>query len=584
MAAEDQRQVEEGEAKAPPQINRADLRAQVKESTLTWVKDTVSGIATAVAVVLFGLVLVQLGLAQEGQELEFSLFSPYEFWQSFSGLVVSWSQWNEWLLLSLGAVALLVTSLVFLWWRRAQPQEEVEQPGQPKSPLHRAGNTLRSMKTVGAFGMLTGLFFGAYAYQQYLWNVELPVPEDQIGIAFTRQVGSTVARDRLADYLRQMGHEGQIVMRDLPVTLDARNTAQAQEFARRIGADAVIIYREENADAVDPILLSRGSGMAAPARQEGGAGKRYVAYIAFADPSLGVQIPVPQRSAQGSVESVAYRTKEGVEVPRLEATDVGRLMEAAAGILLYDQDRYLPAIAHLKNSLSSGGGAEGTEGSDGLLRFYLGNAYYLINQVSDATKAFDESIALLERQEQLGVQDRLLLAQVYSYRAEYYAFGDGKLDEGEEMLRKAIALRESLDKDETALKDPVTFRRMHDIFGTAYVRLMQIARVREDEDAAALWTGRAKEEAKALMGRLDDNRAQVRAIWITFLAGECEQAYKMAYEILQEKPDDLYARRLLWRIATLRDNDVTSPETKRHIDALLRINPRSLPDLHTLSL
>jgi hypothetical protein len=62
------------------------------------------------------------------------------------------------------------------------------------------------MRTVSAFAILAALLFGAYAYQQYLWNVELPGAKDRI--AFTRQRGGVAARDQLGDYLRQMGHEG----------------------------------------------------------------------------------------------------------------------------------------------------------------------------------------------------------------------------------------------------------------------------------------------------------------------------------------------------------------------------------------
>ena len=111
------------------------------------------------------------------------------------------------------------------------------------------------------------------------------------------------------------------------------------------------------------------------------AAPRHVAYIVFADPSLGIEIPVRQETTAGAPPALTYRTKEGVEVPRLEAADLGRLMEAAAGILLYDQDHYLAAVAHLRNALP----ADGPPGpTDGLVSFYLGNAYALIKQDDQA--------------------------------------------------------------------------------------------------------------------------------------------------------------------------------------------------------
>lgn len=595
---------------AAPETNREYVRRRLKKGTVNWAKDTASGIVSTLVMAVFGLILVQIGLASEAPDLSFNLFSPYEFWKSFTGLLVEWSQWNEWLLLGLGGLALLATAAAFLWWRRTPPAEAAPAaeaatpvtapaegaataaatdegaaaepaPPHPARPrreplLPRVEHTLRSMRTVSAFGMIAALLFGAYAYQQYLWNVELPVAKDRIGIAFTRQLGGVAARDQLADYLRQMGHEGQIVMRDLPVTFDARDILQAQQLARRIGAAAVVIYREEPGAPT----AGRGPGSAAPpAAQATPASLRHVAYIVFADPSLGVEIPVRQETLTGTPPALTYRTKEGVEVPRLEAADLGRLMEAAAGILLYDQDHYLAAVAHLRNALPADGPPGAT---DGLVSFYLGNAYALIKQDAQAAAAYDAAIKRYTGQARLSVQDRLVLAKAYTARGFLY-FAANQLDQEEAALRQAVALREPLDKDQSALADPAIFREVHNTFGTAYVYLLETARYRQDQDTTDLWLRRAQEAAQALRTRPDDHRARLVAVWMTARTGDCEAAYQLAQDLLRQDPANLAVHQQLWQLAATRDTNLyTSIEAKQHLDAALAINPHSLPDLQML--
>ena len=567
--------------------NRQYVQRRIDTGLRNWVKDTMAGILTSIATVVFVLLLVQFGLANQTQELSFSIFAPYEFWQSFSGLVVEWSQWNESLLLTLGIVGSFFTAAAYVWYRRgskvvtqAHSEPDTQSGAKKREPiLKRVEENVRSMKLVSALGMLSAILFGAYLYQQYLWNVELPVPAGQVGIAFTRQIGSTTAQDALADNLRKMGHESQIVMRTLPVTFDARDVSKAQEFARRIHAKAVVIYREESAPTAGG-PADRMSGVSAPApAQPQPSASRYVAYLAFADPGLGLEIPVAQKSAAGLPETVELRAKEGVDVPRLETDDLTILMEAAAGILMYDRDRYPAAISHLKNAVSVGKDTP----SDALVQFYLGNSYYLIEQDAQAAQAFDAAIHAGEAEEHPGVQSRLLLAQAYIYRANIY-FNERKLDEAEKLLKKAIALREPLDKDESAMADPATFRWLHETAGTAYLRLLDIALYRNDTEATDLWAGRVRTEAGALAAKKADPRAQASAIRLLYRVGECAEAYKMAQEMLGSDPASVNAHRLLVNLASLRDGAWTSTEGKSHMDALVKLNPESLPDLHNLLL
>ncbi|HEX8599653.1 MAG TPA: hypothetical protein VF952_14205 [Chloroflexia bacterium] len=581
--------VSKPEAPRAPSTDPDDVTIRFEEGLRSWILDTAKGIVTSTATVLFVLLLVQLGLASEGQDLSFDLFSPYEFWKSFSGLVVQWSQWNEWLLLSLALGTLGVTVGLFVWWRRHLAREAAAGVPAPtggrkskrRNLYFRVQSSLRSMKGVSAFGMISAILFGAYFYQQYLWNVELPVPEGQIGIAFTRQVGNSLARDTLAESLRlrQLGHGDQIVLRDLPVSFDPKDTAQAQRFARRIHAHAVIIYNEVRTSSGGGRVALRVPGLASPAQQATDE-RRFVAYLVFADPSLGIEIPVTQEGAAGQPGDLSVRTKEGLEVPRLEGTDTTRLMEAAAGVLMYDRDRYPAALSHLGNAVANGGLGNS---SDALVYLYMGNAYYLLNQNGNAAEAFDNAISAGESITQPGVQERLVLAQAYTNRAQLY-FLTYELEASETLLRKALRIKETLDQDETALANPTIFRQLHEMAGNVYLRLLDIALINKDEDARQLWSGRVGEEAQALASRPDDSRAMSAATRFLYRSGACEEAYSLAYDQLENDPNNANLHRTLASLATLRDESVLSLEALQERKALLKINPSSLPDLHHLLL
>ena len=577
---------------APPTSSAGDpddLGERFEEGLKSWILDTAKGIVTSTATVLFVLVLVQLGLASEGQDLSFDLFSPYEFWKSFTGLVVQWSQWNESLLLVLAFGAAAVTLGLFFWWRRHEAR--VAKQGAPTAPsggpkrkrrniLFRAQSALRSMKGVSAFGMISALLFCAYFYQQYLWNVELPVPSGQIGIAFTRQVGNSIARDTLAESLRlrQMGHGDQIVLRDLPVSFDPKDTAQAQQFARRINAHAVVIYHEVKATSGGADVAFRVPGLASPLQQQEASPRRFAAYLVFADPSLGLEIPVTQESGQGQADKVGSRTKEGLEIPRIEGADTTRLMEAAAGILMYDRDRYPAAVSHLQNAVQDGGLGNS---SDALAYLYIGNSYYLLNQNGEAAGAFDSAIRAGEAIRQPGIQDRLVLAQAYINRAKLY-YNSSEYEQSETLLKKALDVRETLDQDETALANPVIFRQLHEMAGNAYLRLLDLAIANKDEDARKLWNQRAADEARVLAARTDDARAMSASVRLLYWSGSCDQAYTIAYDLLEKDPNSPSIRRNLAGLATFRDQSVMSLEAMHQRKELLRINPNSLPDLHFL--
>ena len=549
------------------------LVTRAKTEAVSWVRETSKGIATAAAMVLFGMVLVQLGLAREGQGFQFSAFAPLEFWQSFRGLVITWSEFNEWVLLATGLVLAAVTGVVFMRWRSKRAAALEPETADDAPRLKRLEARLASLKSVGMFALLTALTIGAYLYQQYLWRVVLPIDEGNIGVAFSRQVGGSVASDQLADFLRQRGHEGAVQMRELPVRFDARDTEKAREMAQRIGADAVVIYRPPGAvDDADAALGDLDAEFAAETTGD----DTIVTYIVFADPSVGVEIPVPQRSAEGEIEGVEFREKEGLETPRLEAADLGALMEATAGILMYNEDRMLPAIAHLRNSVG-----DGTAASDALINFYLGNAYSLIDQDANAAKHLETTTKLLEGAgQELGLQDRLLLVDAYAAaaRIEFY---DGNVEEADALLDKAIALREPIDKDQSALQDPTNYRRFHEAYADVYLQLMDVSTRLNDKDAAALWRSRAQEEGDALTARGGDRKSTLTSIYVDYRTGSCADAYQASQALRAEDPDDAAVHRILMRIAYLRDGAFTGLESKAQLDRVLELRPDNLADLQS---
>ena len=82
----------------------------------------------------------------------------------------------------------------------------------------------------------------------------------------------------------------------------------------------------------------------------------------------------------------------------------------------------------------------------------------MIEQDEGATEAFDNAIKLYTAKERLGVQDRIVLAKTYASRAHRYFYPDRNPDQTEALLKKAVALREPLAKEQSALAGPITLQ------------------------------------------------------------------------------------------------------------------------------
>lgn len=568
-----------------PEDGRAFLRTRLRAGLVGWLREAATGVAVALSVSLLGLILVHLGLRREGEPFNPDLFEPYEFWQSTRGLVIHWSQYSGRTLLTLGGVSLQATVLAFAWWARSRRRAPHHDPELRTPVLMRAESVLRSLKVVAALATLTAMFSAAYWYQWRLWTVVLPVEEEKIGVAFTRQLGSRVNHEELADRLWRQGHSDLLQFRELPVTFDARRVEEARSLATRINADAVVIYREAKPTAVPSPSTTTARGKALPGvagpPAQAAAQTHYLAYVVFVDPDLGLELPVPLRSETGELIDVAYRNKLGAELPYLESTSIERLMEAIAGILLYEEGDYLPAISHLEKALPPGGGQLEMEGT---VRVYLGSANYLLGRDAAAASAFDGAIRFFDSKGELGLPDTLLLADAYTARAQILFF-DGKPKESGDLLRKALSrVRPRIDDvptdDSASEDDRATLRRLRASLGETYLGLMNGAHYGKRQTERAQWAEEARKLAKVLLeGRDRDRRAADLGTSMLYRAGSCEEAYEYAHERLAKDPRDTHALNRLTRMVGMRDLDVATTESRVYLERLLDADRESVRDL-----
>ncbi|MDP8908297.1 MAG: hypothetical protein M3N47_04100, partial [Chloroflexota bacterium] len=360
---------------------------------------------------------------------------------------------------------------------------------------------------------------GAFAYQQYLWNVALPVPNDALGIALTREAAAATVTDELADALYSQGQAEQVVVRQLPVRFDARDTAKARAMGKRIGARAVLIYRaDEDAAAGQP---------------------KYVAYVVFTDPSIGLTIGGdPAGSGPGaapSQSSLPVQVKEGVPVPVLRTETLDELVNAAAGVIAYDDDRAREAITHLELARPASADALNT----GIVNFYLGNAYNLDEQLQPAAAAYEQAAAFYEGRQQageiLGPQDSLILVKTYLELGNVASFSEDwegalawyerGLGPREDVLARAGGLERPTDVH-------ATYARLYTLMADAY-RFLGRA---EDQ---RVWEERARDEIAALVELSDpaDPTALTQRSSASFFIGDCRGAGEALLQAAALEPD-----------------------------------------------
>jgi hypothetical protein len=495
--------------------------------------------------------------------------SPLEVWASVTGLVIQWSQFNEWLLLIISLSFALLAAFLFVRWRRTTATELSERVGHQPF-LRRVERYLVTVKGVAAVGGLATLVFAAWIYQQYLWHVALPVPQGAIGVAISRQAFSSVSIDAISSELAGLGHGEAVVVRELPVGYGANDVDRGRDLARKIGASAFVIIREDNSSAAS--LASSptpgtGEDVLTPDRN-------LTAVIAFVDPSFGLELPLAIRTPQGP--STAFRAKQGIEVPQLQARDLGRLLEAAAGLILYDQDRLTGSVEHLRQALPPPGVHEAMEP---IVRFHIASAAYLLGDDSTATAELRRVLELLQGAPLAGIQDRLVFIAASNMLAHLLAIGDQR-DEARTLAQRAVGEGDALLRDESALADEGTYVRVHQAVAESFIVLAELSSGDGDNDATELWLSRAAEEGRSLASRQSDRRSVLAGARALYLSGKCPDAYAQMLELLRADPNDREALQMLIRIASLRDLEIgSSLEGEADLDRLLQIGTPRLIDL-----
>ena len=470
------------------------------------------GLIAAGLSVLAPLIAFRVGNRASSEDVNASLFSPLSLYTGLKGLVIELSTLNEYVLLAVGLLFLLgALGITFARWRAVRRERRLH--GDVEEG--RFGRWVVNQRTVAFLAALALLVLGAYAYQQYLWRVALPIPDDTLGIAMTREASAATVREQLADSLYSQGQAEQIVIRELPVVFDARDTDRAREMGKRINAKAVIIYRTDDSAA---------------------DGKtRYIAYVVFTDPSIGLTIAgTPDQDARAGGPLVV---KEGVPVPVLETDTLDELVNAAAGIIAYDGNRPRKAIEYLELALPS----DPTAPNTGIVNFYLGNAYNLDNRPDLAAGAYEKAAAFYEQRldsgERLGPQDQLILAKTYMERGQVDSFHDD-WESSVTWYERALTFRNDLLARSDELERPTD---VHASYARLYALMADAYRYLDKPEDQRSWEKRAQEEIDALVGMTDTGDAYglVQQSTARVFIGDCAGAQKALDAALVVDPNDI---------------------------------------------
>lgn len=498
--------------------------AEVAAKTVGWFRDAISGSISAVLFLIAGLLVYRLGFSTS-EEIELDLLSPYELFSTFKGMILALSTYEETILLGVACGLLLLTGLVglaMLWRRRRREQHAPH-------PIVGLIRPLTSVRVLSFLSIATLTIVGAYFYQQYLWRVVLPIPDGALGIAVTREAAAASIREDLSGVLFNQGQAGRIVVRDLPVAFDGRDTEKARALGKRIGARAVLIYRE----------IDRGE-----------VGKQYSAYVVFTDPAAGLAIGDSRAAAAESATVPAgdestdelIQVREGVEIPALRADTVAQLVSSAAGVIAYNENRFRDAITFFEQALS----ADPSDPNRGLLNYYLGDSLRYDSQLEAAATVLEEAIAFYETRQaaavRLTAEDEFILASAYFKRG--WIAGDRDVEGYEtaiEWYDRALPLREKILARSDDLERPFAARGL---FARIYTHLAEANRRLNRPDEQHLWEERALEEIDLLAQEAPPNDTPVLAqeAGARFILGDCVGSQQALQRIMDFDPDAQYAR------------------------------------------
>jgi class 3 adenylate cyclase/predicted Zn-dependent protease len=479
----------------------------------------VAGGIGALGTSLLGIVSYRAQTRSSSEQLGLDLLSPLSLYTGSKGLIIELSTLNESLLLMVGLLLLTMTLAVGIARWRAIRRET----GLHATETGRVVDWVVNQRTLAFLGFGFLIVLGAYGYQQYLWRVALPIPDGALGFAITREASAAAFQDHLADTLYTQGQSQRVVVRELPVKFDASDTAQARALGKRINAEAVIIYRvDESAQTGAPT---------------------YVAYIVFTDPNVGLVVGAAPNSASTGENSAAgeapVQLKEGIGVPILRTETLSELVNAAAGIIDYNEHRLREAIKHLELALP-----QQTDGANtGIVRFYLGNARTLDGAYNAGANDLEAAADFYEGQsqtgERLGPQDALILVKTYMERGRIASL-QGDWDLALTWYQKGLAQREDLVARADGLERPSdvheTYARLFSLMADAYRGL-------DKPEDQQFWQGRAEQELDVLVASADPNDPYplIQESSARFFLGDCAAASEALSRALELEPQNVHA-------------------------------------------
>ncbi len=160
----------------------------------------VAAIATTIATV----VSYRSRTLSASEEVDAGLLSPLSLYTGIKGIVLELSLLNEYMLLGVGT--LLLALMLAIGFARRHAINREAQLQEPEGG--RVFDWIVNQRTFAFLALLALLTLGAYGYQQYLWRITLPIPEDATGFAITREATAASFQDQFNRYALYPGTSG----------------------------------------------------------------------------------------------------------------------------------------------------------------------------------------------------------------------------------------------------------------------------------------------------------------------------------------------------------------------------------------
>jgi tetratricopeptide (TPR) repeat protein len=263
------------------------------------------------------------------------------------------------------------------------------------------------------------------------------------------------------------------IVHTLPIDLDAREIDRAQELARRLHAEAVVISHPDTRDGVTS----------------------YVGFVVLADssPSKVVVLPNSLAAAIGGDAFTGARSavvEDRIAVPVLHAGSPERLAIAISGVLAYEQDDYDQAIDDLSEALPE----DRTAADAAVTNLYLADSLRLSGRDHDGATAYSNAVNGFKQSDakgQLGPRDELSSVKCYIALGDIAAAG-GDGDQAIVWYQEEVAHWTSLLARQNDLSESAEFRSTYVML---YDRLAIPYRAKGIGEEERWWQKRSEEEA-----------------------------------------------------------------------------------------